>query len=145
MLFRTESAASSAPRVVWSDFGRSPRAAVLDAQDPTVLLNSCYVVPCNDLTDARTLATLLNSPVCAAWLNAVAEPARGGYHRYLGWTVSLLPIPADWERARRLLAPIAERASCGAPPDAETLLTTVLRAYQLGEQEVEPLLLWEYR
>jgi len=144
-IFRTESADASLPRVAWSDFGRSPRAAVLEADDSTVLLNSCYVVRCESLTDAHALATLLNSPVLAAWLNALAEPARGGYHRYLGWTVALMPIPADWCAARRILAPVAERAMRGAPPDSDTLLSAVLRAYRLDETEVEPLLLWNYR
>jgi methylase of polypeptide subunit release factors len=144
-IFRSESADSSLPRVGWSDFGRSPRAAVLEAADPTVLLNSCYVVRCESLTDAQALATLLNSPVLAAWLNALAEPARGGYHRYLGWTVALMPVPADWCAARKILAPVAERAMRGAPPDSDTLLSAVLHAYRLDETDVEPLLLWNYR
>jgi methylase of polypeptide subunit release factors len=144
-IFRTDSAASASPRVAWSDFGRVPRAAVLDADDSTVLLNSCYVARCNELADAQTLAALLNSPICAAWLNALAEPARGGYRRYLGWTVALLPLPLDWIGARRMLAPIAEQAMRGRPPDAETLLRAVLSAYHLSEARVEPLLLWDYR
>jgi methylase of polypeptide subunit release factors len=144
-IFRTESAASSGARVVWSDFGRSPRAAVLDAHDPTVLLNSCYVVPCAKLADAYALAALLNSPLAAAWLNSLAEPARGGYHRYLGWTVALLPLPSDWPRAREILAPIAERAVQGTLPGADTLLGAVREAYRLTAGDVEPLLLWDYR
>jgi hypothetical protein len=84
----------------------------------------------------------LNSPVTAAWLNALAEPARGGYHRYLGWTVALLPLPSNWSRARRLLAPIAELATSGDAPGADALLDASLRAYGLRESEVEPLLLW---
>jgi hypothetical protein len=141
-IFRTESAASSSPRVAWSDFGRRPRAAVLEAGDTTVLLNSCYVARCSDATDAYTLAVLLNSPIVAAWLNALAEPARGGYRRYLGWTVSLMPLPTDWSAARDKLAPIADRAINGSPPDADTLLAAVLKAYHLRERDVEPLLLW---
>ena len=143
-IFRTESAAASSPRVAWSDFGRAPRAAVLEANDPTVLLNSCYVARCRDIEDAYTLAALLNSPIIAAWLNALAEPARGGYRRYLGWTVSLMPLPADWSAARERLVPIAERAMSGSPPDADTLLAAVLKAYRLREYDVEPLLLWNY-
>jgi len=81
----------------------------------------------------------------AAWLNALAEPARGGYHRYLGWTVALMPIPADWRAARKILAPVAERAMDGVAPDSATLLSAVLRAYRLDESDVEPLLLWNYR
>ena len=144
-IFRTESAASSSPRVAWSDFGRSPRAAVLPAGDSTVLLNSCYVVRCSDLTDAYTLAALLNSPVVASWLNSLAEQARGGYHRYLGWTVALMPLPLDWSAARRHLAPLARVAMNGAAPGADAILTATLRAYGLRESEVEPLLLWNGR
>lgn len=144
-IFRTESAVSTSSRVVWSDFGRSPRAAVLEAGDSTVLLNSCYVVPCEEVADARALAALLNSPVACAWLNSLAEPARGGYHRYLGWTVGLLPLPSDWTRARRILAPIADVAMRGTPPGRHTLIRAALDAYRLTEKDVEPLLLWDFR
>jgi len=144
-IFRTESAMTTSPRVAWSDFGKSPRAAVLEANDRTVLLNSCYVVHCNDPTDAFTLAAILNSPVVAAWLNALAEPARGGYRRYLGWTVALMPVPVDWMRARRLLAPLAKRAMQGEIPGADALLAATLRAYRVHERDVEPLLLWNSR
>jgi hypothetical protein len=144
-IFRTESAIATSPRVAWSDFGKSPRAAVLEANDPTVLLNSCYVAHCNDLIDAYTLAALLNSPVVAAWLNALAEPARGGYRRYLGWTVALMPVPIDWARARRFLGPLAERAVRGKIPGADALLDATLRAYRVHEIDVEPLLLWNSR
>ena len=145
MLFRTESAVASSPRVVWSDIGKIPRAAVLEVLDDTVPLNSCYVARCPDLTDARALAALLNSPLTAAWLNAIAEPARGGYHRYLGWTVSLLPTPADWERARRIMAPIAIRAKRGCPPPAHFLMSAALDAFQLAHSDIEPLMMWSAR
>ena len=68
-------------RVVWADFGRRPSALVLPAGDPTVPLNSCYALPCRDPRDALAVAALLNSPLAAAWLNALAEPARGGGDR----------------------------------------------------------------
>ncbi len=71
-LFRTESADSSKTRVVWNDFGRTPRAALLPRGDRTVPLNSCYVVQCDDESDALALTALLNSAVAAAWLNAIA-------------------------------------------------------------------------
>ena len=144
-IFRTESADSSKPRVAWSDFGKNPRAAVLRANDTTVLLNSCYVVRCNDMTDAFALATLLNSPLAAAWLNTIAEPARGGYHRYLGWTVALLPIPEDWKAARNILAPLAKNAIAGTIPSSNALLAATVRVYGLHESDVEPLVLWNGR
>jgi hypothetical protein len=142
MLFRTEAAGCARTRVVWSDFGRVPRAAILAEGDPTVPLNSCYVVACDDPLDALALAALLNSPVAAAWLNAVAEPARGGWHRYLAWTVELLPLPRDWPRARTLLAPIAERALLGQPPTAEELIIACCQAYRLRREDVAPLVAW---
>jgi hypothetical protein len=142
MLFRTEAADCSRARVVWSDFGRVPRAAILASGDPTVPLNSCYVVSCDDPVDALALTALLNSPVAAAWLNAVAEPARGGWHRYLAWTVELLPLPRDWPRARDILAPLAERALLDTPPTGEELLAAACRAYRLRRRDVASLIAW---
>jgi hypothetical protein len=141
-LFRTEGADSTRTRVVWSDFGRIPRAAILPLGDPTVPLNSCYVVSCDDARDALALTALLNGPLAAAWLNAIAEPARGGWHRYLAWTVSLLPLPRDWERAREVLAPLAERALLGKPPTADELLVAACHAYRLRQSDVAPLIAW---
>ncbi|HUQ20521.1 MAG TPA: N-6 DNA methylase [Gemmatimonadaceae bacterium] len=144
-IFRTESADSSKPRVAWSDFGKNPRAAVLGANDTTVLLNSCYVVRCGDMTDAFALAALLNSALAAAWLNTIAEPARGGFHRYLGWTVALLPIPEDWPAARAMLAPLGKQGMDGNAPSSIALLAATTRVYGLHRSDVEPLLLWNAR
>jgi hypothetical protein len=142
MLFRTESADCARTRVVWSDFGRAPRAAILAAGDPTVPLNSCYVLPCSDPVDALALAALLNSALAAAFLNAIAEPARGGWHRYLAWTVELLPLPREWARARRILAPLAERALLGQPPTESALLAAACRAYRMKHEDIAPLVAW---
>jgi hypothetical protein len=143
-LFRTEGADPCTARVVWSDFGRAPRAAILPAGDPTVPLNSCYVLPCPDPVDALALTALLNSALAAAWLNAVAEPARGGWRRYLAWTVSLLPIPNDWSRARDELAPLAERALMGSIPTTCELLSAACRAYRVKQTDIDPLLAWAH-
>lgn len=132
-LFRVDAAARAKPRVVWADFGRRPRALVLPAGDPTVPLNTCYVLPCDAERDAWALAALLNSTIAAAWLNAIAEPARGGYRRYLGWTVAQLPLPSDWSRARLVLA-----STRGFDDDA--LLAAVLEAYGLDHAAVADLL-----
>ena len=144
-LFRTEAADCRRTRVVWSDFGRAPRAAVVPAGDPTVPLNSCYVLACESADDALAVAAVLNSALAAAWLNAVAEPARGGWHRYLAWTVSLLPLPLDWPRARALLAPVTRRAILGEPPSTPELLEVVCAAYRLKPADVAPLLAWSHR
>ena len=141
-LFRTDAARSHKPRVVWSDIGKSPRALVLLPGDDTVPINSCYVARTNSLDDAYALAALLNSPVAAAWLAAIAEPARGGYHRYLGWTLARLPIPLDWPRAVSILAPLAREALDGEIPDGATLTDAVIRAYRVRSVDIEPLLTW---
>jgi len=141
-LFRTESARCDRPRVVWCDVGREPRASVLESGDPCVPLNSCYVARCGELEDAHAFAALLNAPLARAWLDALAEPARGGYHRYLGWTLSLLPVPSDWPRARRIFAPLAERATRDCPPSDVELLDASLDAYGLQRAFMAPLVAW---
>jgi hypothetical protein len=125
--------------------GRAPRALILATGDETVALNSCYVLPCRDPADANAFAALLNSPLAAAWLGAIAEPARGGYKRFLAWTVALLPLPRDWPRARAILAPLADRAIEHDDVSAEALLAAVLRAYRLRRADIDPLLAWEAR
>jgi hypothetical protein len=130
---------------VWADFGRAPTAALLEAGDDAVPLNTCYVVRCADRADALALVTLLNSPLAAAWLGALAEPARGGYRRYLGWTLSLLPLPRQWDRARRELAGLGERALLGQPPSDAELLDAVVYAYRLRLPAVNALLDWNIR
>lgn len=130
-LFRVEAADWRRSRVVWADFGRQPRAMVLPVGDRTVPMNTCYVVPCVDEADASALATLLNSKLAAAWLNAIAEPARGGYHRYLAWTVGLLPVPRDWSEARGILSEAS---------DDDDALERILVAYGLKRGDVQDLL-----
>lgn len=142
MLFRTESANSQRPRVVWADIGKKPRAVVIPAGDPTVPLNTCYVTRCRDLIDAHSFAALLNSPLTAAWLNSIAEPARGGYSRYLGWTMALLPTPLHWTRAREILGPIGEAASKGVVPADHELVSATLDAFQIQHADVESLMTW---
>ncbi|HET7631691.1 MAG TPA: DNA methyltransferase [Gemmatimonadaceae bacterium] len=144
-LFRLDGAARESCRVVWADFGRRPRALVLDAGNRTVPLNTCYVARCANATDALTLAAILNSPIAAAWLHVVAEPARGGFHRYLGWTMARLPMPADWARARGILAPMVTRrvksGSLAATPSS-AWMDPVLDAYNLRRADLADLLTW---
>ena len=142
MLFRTDSASAHLPRVAWADIGKVPRAVAIAAGDPVVPLNTCYVVRCRDIIEAHTLATLLNSPLIAAWLNTIAEPARGNYSRYLGWTMSLLPTPLDWERARHILGPIGRSAAAGRPPPGHELVSATLDAFQIPHADIEALMTW---
>ena len=141
-VFRTESARHEHARVIWADFGLIPRAMVIEPGDPIVPLNSCYAISCNTLDDAHGLAALLNGPLVSAWLNVVAEPARGGYRRYLGWTVSLLPLPSDWGCAREHLAPLGARAMSGDVLSNDELLAAALCAYRLTFADIQPLLSW---
>lgn len=142
-LFRTESARDDRPRVVWGDIGRAPRALVLPAGDRTVPLNTCYVVRAPSLDDAHALAALLNSRIAAAWLGAVAEPARGGYRRYLGWTCARLPLPRPWARARTLLTPHGVAGAAGTPPDDDSLDAVVRDAYGVDEATLRALIEWQ--
>jgi hypothetical protein len=141
-LFRTEAAACDRARVVWADIGRALRATVLEAGDPTVPLNTCYVTRCPSLDDALALCALLNSPLATAWLSVIAEQARGGYRRYLGWTMALLPVPRDWRACRPMLADVARDASRAGGACSEDLLEAAIAAYGLRRPEVEPLLAW---
>jgi hypothetical protein len=140
-LFRLEAAAPGW-RVVWGDVGRTPRAVVLAPDDDTVPLNSCYVVRAPSEQDADALAAWFNAPLATAWLGAIAEPARGGYHRFLGWTMARLPLPADWPSARRLLAPLGRSARAGDALSQNDLHERSLRAFQKGAALMEPLLTW---
>ena len=142
-LFRTEAARADRPRVIWADIGRTPRATVLEIGNPTVPLNSCYIARCPSDVDALALAALINSPLIEAWLSVVAEPARGGYRRYLGWTMALLPVPIAWAEHRVHLAWLAGRARLD--PEAVTrteLLEATIDAFGLTRRTVEPLLTW---
>ena len=140
-LFRTDLLASGGWRVVWADIGRTLRATILPPHSAAVPLNTCYGVRLHDPVDAHALAALLNAPSSSAWLSLVAEPARGGYHRFMGWTVLALPLP-DWQRARECLAPIAARARRGDALTTDALHQATLDAYGIAHAHVAPLLEW---
>ena len=146
-LFRTEAARAELPRLVWADIARSMRCMVLPAGDPSVPLNSCYVMRLPSLDDAYALQALLSSTVANAWLGVLAEPARGGFRRFLGWTVAAMPLPTDWPRAVRLLRPFGAALASqvtGAPAHVSmaALDAAVLQAFQIPPLRVSPLLEW---
>ena len=144
-LFRTEAARADSPRVVWADIGRRLRSTVLTVGDPTVPLNSCYVLRTPTAADALTVHALFASTIVNAWLHVLAEPARGGFRRYLGWTVATLPTPADWPRAVRLLRPLGAALMCQGAARHHAIAAldaAVLEAYQLTPVLVSPLLEW---
>jgi hypothetical protein len=140
-LFRLDTASPSW-RVVWSDVGRTPRAAVIAPDDDSVPLNSCYAVRAPTEEDADALAVWLNAPLAVAWLATIAEPARGGFHRFLGWTMARLPLPRDWPAARRVLAPVGHAARHGRAVSAAELHECTMNVWHLQRALVEPLLTW---
>lgn len=144
-LHRIDGAVSARPRVVWADVSRGMRACILPANSPVIPLNSCYVLTCRDDTDAAAFAALLNSPLATAWLDALAEPARGGFRRYLGWTVARLPIPHDWARARELLAPLGRRGVTGETVGSDELLDAAVAAYRVRASLARALVEWTWR
>ncbi len=144
-LFRVDGAFSERPRVVWADLSRGPRACVLPAGSPVVPLNTCYLLRCRDDTDAAALVALLNSPLMACWLDAIAEPARGGFRRYMAWTIARMPLPQDWARARDILAPVGAAAVCGDAPADPELLGAVCSAFGISTRAVAPLIEWGWR
>jgi hypothetical protein len=141
-LFRLDGAAPGAPRLVWADIARRFSARVLEADDPTVPLNSCYVLRTATLADAASLTRLLESPLAAAWFAALAEPARGGFRRYMGWTVASFPIPRQWDRARSTFAAASAREDRAPGMSA---LSTWARAYDLSPRVLAPLFEWVAR
>lgn len=78
-------------------------------------------------------------------LGAVAEPARGGYRRYMAWTVGRLPIPRDWARAREILAPLGQRATQGERVGPAELADAAARAFRVRLASVTELITWERR
>ncbi len=141
-LFRTEAARNSSPRIVWADIGRKMRVDVLHTGDPAIPLNSCYVMHTTSVEDALVLKAILTSPVAEAWLACVAEPARGGFHRYMGWTIATLPIPSNWSRARVKLALLSDRLASGTAIDDDEHSAVVADAYDVPFANLRPLLQW---
>lgn len=144
-LFRTDAGRAALARVVWCDVGRTPRAAYLPPGDPTVPLNTCYALRCSNPADAMALVALLNSSLAAAWLDVLAEPARGGYRRYFAWTVALLPLPHPWLRARGALSAVTAHAMDGRSPDPRELHEIACASYGLRTADAETLIAWTTR
>jgi len=109
-------------KVVWRDIGRRVAASYVPAHADLVLpLNTVYYTAVPDDETGYLLAALLNSRSAQAFADAIAEPARGGYHRYFSWVISLLPWPfgavAPVER-RRLAALSARAHECAGADEA---------------------------
>jgi hypothetical protein len=100
------------------------------------------VLPTTSIDDAYALNALLTSPVAHAWLDCIAEPARGGFRRYMGWTIASLPIPADWISVRLPLAIAGRRIANGDTVSHDEHVAIVADAYGIPVQRLLPLLEW---
>ena len=141
-LFRTESAKAQTPRVVWADIGKRLRTTVLHSGDPTVPLNTCYILRTSSDVDAQALDVFLTSSIAGAWLDTLAEPARGGFRRFLGWTVATVPVPAKWNLIKSELADIYALRASGALVNERELNDVILKGFGLVHDDVQPLLDW---
>jgi hypothetical protein len=130
-------------RVAWRDIAPEPGAVVvpprvpfLDGAAPLISLNTVYQIPAASDEDAHFLAAVLNSTVARAYLKAIAERATGGYFRFLGWTVALLPLPEEPDAAARMgcieLSRHAHAAGGLDPGERRGLDELVARLYGLG-------------
>ena len=128
-VFRVRTA-SGGWRVVWPDIARRPTAAVLDADDRTVPLNTCYVVRVPDRETAVTVATTLNSTWAHALVRALADEARGGYRRHNAAVIGRMPIPLPG-KARRAVVRLGTHAHDTGHVDQDALDREVARALAL--------------
>jgi len=148
-LFRVRPA-KWALRVAWRDIAPEPQAALIPPQvpflegtAPLVSLNTVYQLAAASGEDAHLLAAVLNSTVVRTYLRAIAERASGGYFRFLGWTVALLPFPErpDAAVAARCIA-ISQRAHAGGGLDEAgrtALDAAVACLYGLSVRELDTL------
>jgi len=60
----------------------------------------------------------------------------------MGWTMSLVPMPRDWERALPILAPIGARSCEGHHVTENQLFDAGIQAYDIARRDVEPLVEW---
>jgi len=105
-LFRT-SLARAEHRVLWPDLGRRLTAAI---PEPAIVpLNTVYGIITRSRDDAASLAALLNSRWLTALARLVADPARGGFHRFNARVVRGLPVPAAGASVWTALATLGAR------------------------------------
>ncbi len=137
-------------RVAWRDIAPAPGAVVvprrvpfLGGRAPIISLNTVYQITAASGEDAHLLAAVLNSTVARAYLKAIAERASGGYFRFLGWTVALLPFPKNPDAVvRRLCVKLSQdaHAAAGLCDDARGQLDELAaRLYGLSSDELEVL------
>jgi hypothetical protein len=134
-VFRTQ-ALVRGPKVVWRDIAPRLEATLLSSRESPIPLNTTYFVTVKDPIEGYLVTALLNS----LWMRIVAavtaEPAMGGYFRFLAWTVARLPWPprlrVDGRRGRRLAALGREAGEGGWTPERQAQIDAlVARAFDL--------------
>ncbi|HSG81683.1 MAG TPA: hypothetical protein VLC48_05500, partial [Gemmatimonadota bacterium] len=154
-LFRVRSEKSN-HRVAWRDIAPAPGAVVLPAdvpflgeRAPIISLNTVYHILAASDQDAHLLAGVLNSTVARAYLKAIAERASGGYFRFLGWTVALLPFPNKPDAATaEVIVQLSRQAHARRgllPTDRRKLDALVARLYGLTPRDLKVLRLFDAR
>ena len=115
----------------------------LGREMPVVSLNTVYQIPTASGAYAHLLAGVLNSTVARAYLKAIAERASGGYFRFLGWTVALLPFPEKPDAVlRKAIVALSRRAHKQRglkPGDRRRLDELVARLYGLSQGDLKRL------
>ncbi len=95
-LFRIE-AATARFRVVWSDLGRSIRAAALIGPEDRDLvpLNTCYTIATTSAPVALALAAWLNAEPIRRLAERRATAAASGFRRFNAAVIGSLPLPDE--------------------------------------------------
>jgi hypothetical protein len=116
---------------------------------PVVSLNTVYQIPATSEDEAHLLAAVLNSTLARGYLKAFAERASGGYFRFLGWTVALLPFPKNPDPALRSRCVHLSRAAHAAASLSEAkrreLDEQVARLYGLTSVDLHVLRQFDQR
>lgn len=99
--------AGTGHRVAWHDLSDTLRAVALPptqvfdgVERELVALNTVYFLPLADRREALLLAGILNSVPARVFARAIAERAKDARFRFFAWTLSCLPLPADWRASR---------------------------------------------
>ena len=140
-------------RVAWRDIAAEPAAVVIPRRlqflgdmKPAISLNTVYQISASSESQAHLLAAVLNSSLARSFLISFAERASGGYFRFLGWTVALLPFPSpkrinrSARRACVRLSHLAHERGVLKPDERAELDRAVARIYALDTKHVEALL-----
>lgn len=84
----------AASAVAWHDLASNLNAVVLPPD--VVALNTVYYIGAEDPC-AHLLCAYFNSLPVRVFARAIAERAKDAHFRFFAWTISMLPLPADWK------------------------------------------------